>query len=178
MARNLIEKLAIPGVAAACVAGAALAATGPAPAYGDALARIDAETAGANAAYVFERADLDGSGDLDAREYAALSIVTAELARLNGFISVVEGDGAPRTAALPEGAARAMSPAERARVEAVAAREYHEVAGADGAVSKAAFVEAEMERFAAADRNRNGALRGAELDRFVQLTARLPQSGA
>ena len=141
---------------------------------GDVLKLTRAE-ASIHATQVFNRADLDKSGALDADEFASLSIVTSELAHLNGYI-VVEGAGdTARSIALPIEAPVALETGERARVEAVARNTFYATAGADGLISEAEFVNAEVIKFNDADRNRNGTLAKKELARFAigqaQITA-------
>ena len=124
---------------------------------------------------VFDRADIDGSGALEADEFAALSIVTAELAHLNGYVTI-ETDAQPREVALPITAPSALSYGERARVEAVARNEFYVAAGGDGLLSKAEFVDAQLLAFNDADRNRNGVLKPRELSTYAIKQASLSVS--
>ncbi len=185
MARNFskltVSKFAIPGVALAVLAGAALAAQqdtaieNAAGAYEQSLRQLPAEDAAAHAVDLFDRADMDDSGALDDMEYQALAVVTAELGRLNGFVPVLV-DGEVKTAAFAAGPLPALSGPERARVEAIAVRDFHLSAGADGVIDEDEFVQETLERFQSADRNRNGALGAKEIAIFAASTARLPQS--
>ncbi|MEO0400436.1 MAG: hypothetical protein AAF224_13555 [Pseudomonadota bacterium] len=175
MLRNFIEKLALPGFVAAIAAGAALAAAGdPAPKLVGAetpVTTLEAEEVQTHAETLFRQADLDKNGDLDRDEFAALSIVVAELSRLNGFVAILDGDS--RSAA-PIAPAPSLTIADRIRIDAVAAREHAIAAGADARLDLAEYVGLELNRFAAADRNRNGVLKAGELFAYTHETARIP----
>ena len=178
-----LAKFALPGVAAAVFAGAALAAQGDerAPdaaaeaAYDQAIEKLEAGDAASHAAGLFAQADLNRDAVLDAVEYEALAIVTAELARLNGFVPILIADGVS-TASLAEAPGKALTNAERARVEAIAARDFYLAAGADDQIVEAEFVAETMERFESADRNRNGVLGEREISVFAAASARLSKS--
>jgi len=159
----------LSALAAAAVAVSAALASGAGfnnDAYNDGLIKLTQKEASAHAASVFARADLNADGGLSADEFTALSIVTAELAHLNGFI-VIEGGAAPRIIALPIAAPAALLQGERARVEAVARNTFYVAAGGDGVLTEAEFVKAQMLKFGDADRNRNGALAKSELENFA-----------
>ncbi|MFN0022797.1 MAG: hypothetical protein ACKVS5_02755 [Parvularculaceae bacterium] len=163
----------LPAFAAAVAAGAGLvraAAVEPPAAYGVPAVQVEAATLAETAARVFSRADLDNDGAVSPEEYTTLSVVTAELARLNGFVAI-EYQGGLRTAALPRAAA--WTPAERARVQSAAARDYALIAGDDERLTLPEFVDAELEALAAADRDRNGVLTGTELSTFAAIQAKL-----
>ena len=108
---------------------------------------------------------------LTREEFLTLAVVSAELARLNGFVPV-DYAGGVRTAALPR--VDAWGPAERARIEATAERDYDLFAGVDERMSGEEFVAFRLEALTAADLDRNGVLTGSELVRFAALEARLP----
>jgi len=159
----------LSALAAATVAASAALASGAGfnnGVYGDGLINLTQKEAAAHAAKIFTRADLNADGGLSADEFTALSIVTAELAYLNGFI-VIEGAGAPRIIALPIEAPAALSLGERARVEAVARNTFYARAGGDGVLTEVEFVKAQMVKFGDSDRNRNGALAKSELANFA-----------
>jgi hypothetical protein len=180
MVRKIFEKLAIPGLVLAVAAGATLASSAavePPAAYGPQAQRLEAGAAAAHASAVFERADINSDGQIDADEYSALSIVIAELARLNGFVAVDFADGG-KTVALPIAAPQALAGSERIRVAAVAAREFHLVAGADDMINRNEFVDAQMELFSAADANRNGVLSERELRSYAAWQARIAPRNA
>ncbi|MCA8889226.1 MAG: hypothetical protein KDA46_10380 [Parvularculaceae bacterium] len=180
MKRKFVEYVGIPVLAVAIAAGAALASGSgyePQSAYGPAVNVLEAEAAARHASAVFDRADLNADGELDAREYEALSIVTAELARLNGFVSV-DFDGVAAPVALPITAPKAMTSAERIRVEAIASREFHLVADGDDAITHDEYVSAQLELFAAADQNRNGVLSARELQSYAAWQAHLTPRNA
>lgn len=163
MATRLIEALAVPAMGAVAVMGAAFAANGAfEPAYGGPLAKFEMADVPAWAEEDFTRTDSDANGALDAREFGALAIVTAELAHLNGFVYVDA-----HTIALPIDSPAAISQSERARIAAVAAREFYLAAGDNDAVSRAEFVAHKLEKFRHADRNRNGILSTTELKVFA-----------
>lgn len=173
MPKMKFPMIALPGFAAAVAAGAGLvhaASVDPVPAYGAPAVQLEAETVATTAAAVFERADLDNDAELSREEFVTLAVVTAELARFNGFVAV-DYAGGVRTAALPRSAV--WSPLERARVEAAAQRDYARFAGEDERLTSDEFVAARLEAMTAADLDRNGVLRGAELTRFAALEARV-----
>lgn len=137
------------------------------------LATLTESEASTHARLVFHRADLDRSGGLSADEFTALSVVTAELAHLNGYF-VIEGEGdRARPIMLPINAPSALAPGERVRVEAVSRNTFFALAGDDGVLSEGEFVGAQSERFREADRNNNGALARSELKSFAVGQARL-----
>lgn len=163
----------LPGFAAALAAGAGLvhaASVEPVRAYGAPAFQIEAATIANTAKSVFDRADFDNDSELSREEYVTLAVVTAELARLNGFIAV-DYAGGVRTAAVPSGAP--WSAKERARIEASAERDYARLAGEDERMTKEEFMTARLEAMTAADFDRNGVLAGVELTRFAAAEARI-----
>ena len=102
--------------------------------YGDApLTSLSYDEAGAHAERVFERSDRDGDGTLNVDEFAALSIVTAELAHLNGFIVIEHEDGV-KTVPLSAAGEGALSASEHVRINAVARHVFYNFAGPDRAL--------------------------------------------
>ncbi len=162
--------------AAAVLAAAGLAYTSasdlPEAYSGDALKALTEEALADHAATVFHRADRNQDGALDADEYAALAIVSAELARLNGFI-VIESEAGPARVTLAGFAPASLSAAEHARVDAVARNVFYLHAGDDGRLNEDEFTNAQQGVFDAADFNRNGVLRRGELEVFAQRQAML-----
>ncbi|MBI1364948.1 MAG: hypothetical protein GC153_03205 [Alphaproteobacteria bacterium] len=171
MIRNLIAAFAAPAIALVAIGISAALASNSAADRPSSLRSLSAADAAADAAATFERADLDKSDALDIEEYASLAVITAELARLNGYVRLAADDALP--IALPIRAPEALAGAERARVEAVARRDFYRIAGDDGRISKREFLAAAAERFAAADRNRNGVLAKRELAAFAARKASL-----
>ncbi|NWG90998.1 MAG: hypothetical protein HXY21_00615 [Parvularculaceae bacterium] len=168
----LIGKIALAGVAAA-TAGISLVASADvkrASAYGAPASALEAGASARYAAAIFERADLNNDGDLDAEEFEVLAVVTAELSRLNGFVTV-NVEGGVRTVAAPHGDP-SLSKAEKARLKIRAADEFAAIAGDDQRLGADEFVTAELERFLASDADRNGVLTGAELSSFALARAR------
>ncbi len=169
--------------AAAVIAAAGLAYTSAeetlsGAAYGD-NDRLTSLTEGAlaeHAATVFQRADRDQNGALNSDEYAALSIVSAELARLNGFV-VIEGADGPGTLALSGFTPSALSPTEHVRVDAVARSTFYLHAGDDGLMSENEYTNAQRAIFDVVDFNRNGVLKRGELKAFAHRQA-LVSAGA
>jgi len=121
----------------------------------------------AHAERVFARADVDANAALDVDEFTALTVVTAELARLNGFIVVELGDQ-PGVIELPVVSPSALPRSEHIRVAAVAQRRFYVFAGADGKMSADEFAAAQGALFDAADRNGNGRLGRRELSAYAQ----------
>jgi len=156
------------GVSAALASGAAFKDN----AYDGAITGLTQAEASLHARQVFARSDRNQDGVMSADEFASLSIITAELAHLNGFIAI-EGDDGARTIALPIKAPVALPRGERARVEAVARNAFYAAAGSDGKLTAAEFISAEMVKFTEADRNRNGRLAKSELAGFAMRQARL-----
>lgn len=167
--RGVVPNLFIPAITAVTAAVSAAIATGAGfdtdPYDGDLIHLTRAEAA-THAAKTFDRADQNSDGKLSADEFTALSIVTAELAHLNGFV-VIEGEGNARVIALPLSAPVALSSGERARVEAVARNAFYASAGGDGLLTKDEFANRQAIAFSDADRNRNGALAKSELEKFA-----------
>ena len=173
MTKKKFPMIVLPGFAAAIAVGAGLvhaASVETSYAYADQAVQLEAATVASTAKTVFIRADLDNDSELSREEFVTLSIVTAELARLNGFVPV-DYAGGVRTAALPRAAA--WSAGERARVEATAQRDYALIAGDDERLTRDEFVAARLEAMTAADLDRNGVLKGAELSRFAAIEASL-----
>jgi len=169
MATRIIEALAVPAMGAIAALGAAFAASDAfEPAYGEQLSSLEIVDAAAWAGESFDRTDTDGNGLIDANEFSALSIVTAELAHLNGFLHVNA-----QIIALPIEAPTAISSVERARISAIASREFYIAAGDDSGISKAEFVNHKLEKFHNADRNRNGVLNATELKYFAVAQTRI-----
>lgn len=163
--------------AAAVIAAAGLAYTSAeeavsGEAYGaeSRLKSLTEEALGVHAQTVFHRADRDQSGSLDNNEYAALSIASAELARLNGFV-VIEGGNGPTTVSLSETASSALSPAEHVRIDAVARSTFYLHAGNDGRIDENEFANAQRAMFEVADFNSNGVLKRGELAVFARRQA-------
>ncbi|MEM9616437.1 MAG: hypothetical protein AAF936_00615 [Pseudomonadota bacterium] len=128
------------------------------------LTRADVET---HAALVFTRADRDGDLALNADEFTALTVVTAELAHLNGFIVIEAEDQIATTPAVGISGA-ALSSSEQTRIEAVARGRFYMFSGADGIMDAGEFANAQSTVFEAADFNNNGVLAKRELSAFAQ----------
>ncbi len=165
------------------IAGAAAAAgltvasfvglSAPNNAYdGGELKRLSAPEASTYAARVFARSDRNGDAVLDVNEFAALTIVTAELANLNGFVSV-EKEAGVETISLPVNAPAALSQSEHARIDAVARHTFYAFAGQDGKMQQGEFVGLQDAIFMSSDLNANGALTRSELSIFARRQAYL-----
>ncbi len=166
----LVQKLAYSGIAAAMAASIGLvngAAVEPAPAYGTAIDRLEANIAAREAARVFSRADLDKDGALSQDEYSVLAVVSAELARLNGFVAI-DISGGVRTVAVSTAGGPSLSPAQRKRINDRAAREFRIIAGEDERLAGDEYVAAQLEQFLTNDVDRNGVLTGPELVSFAR----------
>jgi hypothetical protein len=171
----LFHKLAIPGLAAAAavVAGAFGGSDQDfAPAYDPPASKVEALSLAQSAAAQFDRADLNNDFQLDSGEYAMLAVVTAELARLNGFISVISA-GRAETVALAEGQGAPLTGSDRAEIQHRALSDYAQIAGRDGRVTRDEFVGAQLELLSMIDADRDGALSGAELAQFAAYVSRL-----
>ncbi len=175
MVVGVIHKIAFSGIAAAVAAGASLVSSVSvtlSPAYGVSATKLEASAAATDAARVFDRADLDNNGFLDRDEYEILSVVTAELAQLNGFIAIDAGRGV-ETVAIARADKRSLDVGDKARIEERAKREFRAISGDEERLSSDEFVTAELERFLATDADRNGVLAGAELASFAYAQSRL-----
>ena len=171
-------KSAAAGILTAGAAAAALAigaAGAQTPDEDATLTRLEAADYAAHAGKLFQRADIDKNGVLDAREYHALAIVTAELSRLNRAV-MVDVEDSPQMITLDYDGPASLSQGERARIDAVSARAFFNAAGADNLMSADEFVALELERFADADRNDNGVLTRSELTRLAARNAHLAKS--
>ena len=108
MTTIILNSLAAAG-AAIGIALSSLTGADSTDAYGEQpLSGLSESEAASHALHVFMRADRNLDQKLDVGEFAALSIVTAELAHLNGFIAIDNG-GSVRTIALPVVAPAALS---------------------------------------------------------------------
>ena len=136
------------------------------------LTRSDVES---HANRVFTRADRDGDFNLNADEYTALAIVTAELAHLNGFI-VIETGGQLSTASASGVSSTALSAAEQTRIEAVARGRFYVFSNDDGMMDQNEFLRAQSAVFDAVDYNKNGVLAKRELNAFAQQHAHISGS--
>ena len=131
------------------------------------IQRFSQSEAIAYAGQNFVRGDRNEDGVLNVDEFAALSVVTSELAHLNGFIAVEKGDRV-ETIAFPLAAPVALGDAEHTRIDAVARHSFYAFSGADGKMQKIEYQRLQSVIFANSDRNGNGALVKDELLKFVQ----------
>lgn len=138
-----------------------------------AIATLTEQDIIAYAQRVFARADLNQDLALDIDEYAALSVITAELAQLNGFIRIETNDDEPGFIQLPLTRPASLSAAEHARIAALAGRVFYAAAGADARMSADEFQMAQLNLFRSADTDRNGALKKKELAVFAARQANL-----
>lgn len=159
--------------AAIAAAGFAFAAAdNSAPeAYQDGpLTRLSQVEAADHAGRVFDRADRDGDAALNVDEFAALAIVTAELAHLNGFIAV-EFEDEVKTIALPASQPSALPRSERARIDAVARHAFYGFAGDDGLLDRDEYIRMQSAVFEASDLNASGDLNKRELAVYARRQA-------
>lgn len=153
------------------VAVAAASFAGIKPAYDEgALTRLSQAEAATYAHSVFLRADRDADAALNVDEFAALTVVTAELAHLNGFVAI-DRAGSVQTIALPAGAPGALGDAEQTRIDAVARHTFYSFAGNDGKMQQGEYLSLQTAIFASSDLNANGDLTNAELSIFAQRQA-------
>ena len=173
MPKKFIERLAVPSIAAAFAVGAAFAAGEVLePAYGEASQAIGQTEAAAAAKLQFTHADANEDGVLDAREYASLAVVVAELAHLNGFIALDD-----KVVALPIAAPASLPVSERTRIGAIASRDFYAAAGPDSVMTQAEFVAERLGAFSKADANGDAVLKKRELRHFAITTVRLATLG-
>ncbi|MEL6380124.1 MAG: EF-hand domain-containing protein [Pseudomonadota bacterium] len=115
---------------------------------------------------VFERADLNGSGSLDADEFAALQVVKSELAHLNGFVRLTiagEEKILPLSGSRINKALDIRTREDRIRIDAVARRVFYGQAGDDQHLTRDEYVSLSRDIFDSTDRNGDGEVVGAEL---------------
>ncbi len=171
MPATIFMNAATAAVATIAVAAASFTGFTPSAAYDDgALTSLSQSEASAYALAVFGRSDRNGDGVIDVDEFAAMTVVTAELANLNGFVAI-EKAGAVQTIALPVSAPLALGDAEQTRIDAVARHTFYAFAGADGKMQQGEFIGLQNAIFAASDLNANGALTSTELSIFAQRQA-------
>ncbi|MEM9898929.1 MAG: hypothetical protein AAF742_06075 [Pseudomonadota bacterium] len=179
---KLSEKIAAPTLAAIFCVGAALAATGDhvGDAYGKPTESVSRSEAAAGAASKFYRSDLDRSGDLSVDETVALAVASSTLAKINGFVVVgLKGDTPKTTPVAKKETGDAASHsyfAERARLEAIAIRDFHVASGPDGVLEFDDFIAFELERFDNADTDGNGVLEKTELAAYSDALSGRPAS--
>lgn len=143
-------------------------------AYGDApLTSLSYDEATQHAELVFERADRDGDQTLSVDEYAALAIITAELAHLNGFVAVEQEDGV-KTISLSSSAPGALTASEHVRIDAVSRHVFYSFAGADRALDAKEYSLMQSAVFHASDLNANGDLSKRELSVYARRQAYVP----
>ena len=175
MISTLFQKIALPALAAAAAAGGSLVARTPAievPAYDLAARSLEASDAAHQAERAFDKADHNKDGYLSADEYAVLGIVSAELARLNGFIAIDTVTGV-RTVSVPKPVTASLSIAQKAAIRDQARSEYEWIAGDDLRLTRSEFVDSKLEEFISIDADRNGILTGPELSRFAYAQSKL-----
>ncbi|WP_411820215.1 hypothetical protein ABFZ85_01890 [Hyphococcus formosus] len=171
MPTSIFMNSVVATLAAAGVAVTSLVGINPGPAYdNDELTKLSKTEASIHADQVFFRADQDGDNALSVDEFAALNIVTAELANLNGFV-VVEKTNSYETISLPDRTSAALSPAEHARIDAVSRHTFYAFAGEDGKMQQGEYKGLQEAIFLSSDLNANGALTRAELALFAQRQA-------
>lgn len=166
-----MSKIAFSFIAASAVFAGAVGIAGPmgggiAAAFGASAETVTSDDAARDAARLFNRADMDANGVVDVEEYAALEVVEAELARLNRAV-VIDGVSL-RHIELPAEVADRLSAGERARVDAVARREFHVWSDTENGLAEEAFVALRLARFDAADGDQNGRLQGDEMRLYAQ----------
>lgn len=173
MPATIFMNTATAAFASLAVAAASFVGIQSPAAYSDgALTKLSQEEASAHALMAFKRADRNGDAVLNVDEFAALTVVTAELANLNGFVSV-EKSGAVQTIALPISAPLALGDAEQTRIDAVARHTFYAFAGTDGKMQQGEYISLQDAIFASSDLNANGALTRAELSIYAQRQAYL-----
>jgi len=168
---TIFMNAATAAVAALSVAAASFVGVDSAYQDGE-MQRLSQTEAASYAQSVFDRSDLNGDGVLNVDEFAALSIVTAELANLNGFVAI-EKEAQLETIALPISAPGALGDAEQTRIDAVARHTFYAFAGADGKMQQGEYLGFQRAIFSSADLNANGALTNAELSIYAQRQAYL-----
>lgn len=146
--------------------GAAFGADDP---FGAEATSLTEEQLIAHATVVFARVDRDQDGWLDADEFAAERIVSAQLARLNRRIPI-DADATVHLI-VPSEVPSSMELGERHTLTNIALNEHAaRTAGAPG-LDVAMFAEILLEEFLNADRDFDGVLEADELHIFARLMA-------
>lgn len=155
--------LAVSGIGAALASGFGLDNRSTDNTILDQLSRAEAA---AHARALFDRADLDRNDVLDVDEYASLSVIEAELARLNGYVAFETPTG-PRRVAVDVSAPASLGRGERTLIDAVARSEFYVASGGKEVLTKTQFMADRAAAFAKSDRNGDGELVKAELSTFA-----------
>lgn len=114
----------------------------------------------------FEQVDVNDDQRIDLDEYAAFSIVSAELARLNRGV-VIEAPE-PVAAALPAQTPKTVSPAEFSAIDAIARRRFYSASPDGSPLSEQTWTTLLMTDFSRADRNANDVLSADELTVYAR----------
>jgi len=161
------------GMGALGLGGLVSTAGTPENAYQDNLTEISQDQYRDHSLTLFERADMDSSGSLDSDEYAALIIVQAELARLNGFVPLYLGDAVHAVSFGEVDEREPMTRGERTRIEMMARAQFHAGAGLDSALGQAEYSKIAMDVFLAADTDGDDVLNRTEMKALAGYEASL-----
>ncbi|MEM0929805.1 MAG: hypothetical protein AAGI89_11000 [Pseudomonadota bacterium] len=146
--------------------GAAFGADDP---FGKEATQLTEAQLVAHASTVFARVDQDRDGWLDAEEFAAERMISAQLARLSRRVPI-DGDETVHLI-VPKEVPSSMERGERLTLTNIARNEHAaRSAGAPG-LDEAAFASILIEEFLNADRDFDGILQAEELMVFARLMA-------
>ena len=173
MTPMILNTLAAAG-AAVGIAFSSLTGADSIDAYGEQpLSGLSETEAASHALHVFMRADRNLDQKLDVDEFAALSIVTAELAHLNGFIAIGQWRrGANDFSACCRSGGAFSGPIIRVLMR-LPRHTFYAFSGDDSHLDAGEYVTLQGAVFDQADLNGNGKLAKKELGVFAQRQAQL-----
>ncbi|WP_306250179.1 hypothetical protein [Parvularcula sp. IMCC14364] len=138
-------------------------------AFGPATTTLTVEDTRLDADQLFTKVDTDRDGVISVDEYAAQTVVRANLARFNQAV-VIDGEQTFHVKVAQE-ATTALSPSQQTAIDAVARTEFYRISGEDIVLDKNEWIQSRLSQFAAADRDNDGLLRNSELDLYAMRIA-------
>ncbi len=153
-------------VALGVIGTAIVFASRPVDAYPAAAERLSLADFSHASSRQFHRADLDGSGLLEQEEFVALAVVSAELARLNGFVAL-DGHKQLKVLDLPNEDNLAAPDLNRRRIEQSARAIYADLAFGGPGILESSYVIAREVSFRKLDQDQDNSLSGPDLGRLA-----------
>ncbi|RFB05162.1 hypothetical protein [Parvularcula marina] len=141
----------------------------------DKRSSIEIDQFEADAQKSFYRIDINDDDKIDIEEFAAQTLVHAELARFNGYVTL-ETDEITYIP-LSNRPQYELSLSERTRITTLARREFYEYAGDDGEMSFYEWTSYKLADVRQHDRDRDSRIEGDELTDYARQVARLRHSG-
>jgi len=119
---------------------------------------------------LFERIDLNKDRRIDVDEFAAQTVVLADMVRSAGALRIAERDDLRID--LPEAGAAPLTPAERISLDAIARDAFYAAAEGEGSLTPESWIALKLRDFASADFDADGELKGRELPAYALRIAR------